>query len=164
MRHLVGFILAIGLAAALFFWAGWGVERVIVLRGSVSSAGAEHALTTPAGLVAVGVVAVVGLFVGILLAVPRVSPLATGLPGLVLVGWSVLMVLHSPYTLRYLPLPGSQFTAGVTYLLFNGVLGMLGAAMLIPLVVPSRWRRQVEYEEDEVEDEYDVQRTLGLVP
>lgn len=164
MRHLVGFFLALVLAAALFFGAGWGVERIIALRGAVTNAGAEHALTSPAGLFAVGVVAAVGLFTGILLAAPRVSPLAAGLPGLVLVGWSVLMVLHSNFTLRYLPLAGSQFANGITYLLFNGMLGMLGVAMLIPLGVPSRWRRAIEYEEDDVEDDYDVQRTLGLVP
>lgn len=164
MRHLIGFLLAIVLAAALFFGAGWGIERIIALRGGVTKTGAEHALTSPAGLVAVGVVAAVGLLAGILLAVPRVSPLAAGLPGLVLLGWSALVVLHSSYTLRYLPLPGSQFSSGITYLLFNGVLGMLGAAMIIPLAVPSRWRRQFRYDEDDVDDDFDVQHALGLVP
>ncbi len=163
MRHLAGLILALVLAAALYFGAGWGVERVIALRGDITSHGAQHALTSPAGLFAVAAVAGTGLLLGILLAAPGVSPLATGLPGLVLLGWSVLVVIHSKYALRYVPLPGSHFTAGITYLLFNGMLGLLGAAMIVPLVVPSRWYRRSAYLEDE-EEEYDVQRELGLVP
>jgi hypothetical protein len=164
MRHLMGLLLGIALLAALFFAGGWGVNRIIALRGPVTGAGAAHALTTPAGLFAVGAVAGTGLLIGIFLTVPRVSPLATGLPGLVLLGWSALMVQHSKNTLRYLPLPGSQFTAGTTYLLFNGVLALLGMAMLIPLFLPSRWRRRYA-DADETEDEdFDVHEALGLVP
>ena len=32
MRHLVGFVLALTLLAALFFGAGWGVAKIIELR------------------------------------------------------------------------------------------------------------------------------------
>ncbi len=163
MRHLVGLILALVLAAALYFGAGWGVERVMALHGAITSHGAQHALTSTAGLFAVAAVAGTGLLLGILLAAPRVSPLATGLPGLVLLGWSALVVIHSSYALRYVPMPGSQFTAGITYLLFNGMLGLLGAAMIVPLVIPSRWYRGGAYL-DEEEEEYDVQHALGLVP
>jgi len=161
MRHLVGFVQAIALLATLFFAGGWGVSRVIALRGPVSHHGAQHALTTPAGLFAVGAVVGTGLLVGILLAVPRISPLATGLPGLVLLGWSALVVLHSKDVLRYVPLPGSQFSTGLTDLLFNGVLALIGVAMIIPLGVPSRWRRR--YLEADEDEDFNVHAALGLV-
>ncbi len=163
MRHLIGFILALALAAALFFGAGWGVARIIALRGAVTGLGAEHALTGTNGLTAVAAVVCTGLLVGLFLAAPGVSPLATGLPGLVLLGWSALVVIHSKYAVRYLPLPGSHFTAGVTYLLFNGVLALLGAAMIIPLALPSRWRRRYDQAEEDDED-FSVHAALGLVP
>jgi hypothetical protein len=162
MRHLVGIFLALVLAAALYFAASWGVDRIVEMRGTVTSGGAQYALTSVHGLLAVAAVAGTGLLLGILLAVPRVSPLATGLPGLILLGWSALVVVHSRYAVRYLPLPGSHFTGGLTYLLFNGVLAILGAAMIIPLAVPSRWRRAPGY--DDVDDDIDVHAELGLVP
>lgn len=164
-RHLVGLLLALGLLAMLFFGTAWGVGRIVVLRGGVTALGPEHALTSTHGLIAVGVVLATGLVIGILLAVPAVSPLATGLPGLILLGWSALVVIHSKYAVRYLPLPGTHFGTGLTYLLFNGVLGLLGAVMLIPLAVPSRWRRRAEYVDDEDDvDNLDVHTALGLIP
>jgi hypothetical protein len=164
MRHLVGLVLALALLAALFFGAGGGVEKIIELRGPVTATGASHALTSPQGLVAVGAVAGTGLLLGLLLAVPQVSPLATGLPGLVLVGWSALVVLHSRYVLRYLPLASTHFAAGINYLLLNGVLALLGVTMLIPLAVPSRWRRRRLEADDEESDDIDVRAALGLIP
>jgi hypothetical protein len=163
MRHLMGLLLGVALLAALYFAGGWGVNRVIALRGPVTGSGATHALTTPAGLFAIGAVAGTGLLIGIFLTAPRVSPLATGLPGLVLLGWSALMVLHNKNTLRYLPLPGSQFSAGTTYLLFNGMLALLGMAMLVPLVVPSRWRRRYADLDEAQDEDFDVHEALGLV-
>ena len=41
-------------------------------------------------LYAVAAVAATGILAGILVAAPRVSPLAAGLPGLLLIGWSAL--------------------------------------------------------------------------
>src|SRR5215472_406106 len=140
MRHIVGFVLALALLAALFFGAADGVNRIIAYRGTVTSVGAQHALTSTHGLMAVGVLVVTGLAIGILLLVPAVSPLATGLPGLVLLGWSALVVVHSKYAARYFPLPHTHFGEGFSYLLFSGVLALLGAVMIIPLAVPSRWR------------------------
>jgi hypothetical protein len=156
MRHFIGVVLALALLAALFFAGGWGIERYLALHG--------HALTSGTGLTAVTAVAGTGLLLGILLAVPRISPLATGLPGLLLLGWSALIVVHSSYATRYLPLPGSTFTAGLTYLLLNGVLALLGAAMIIPLAVPSRWRRRPEDEAEDDLDDLDVHAALGLTP
>ena len=164
-RHLVGLLLALGTLAMLFFGTAWGVGRIVVLRGGVTALGTGQALTSTRGLVAVGVVAATGVVIGILMAVPAVSPLASGLPGLILVGWSALVVIHSKYAVKYLPLPGSHFTTGLTYLLFNGVLALIGAAMIIPLAVPSRWRRYREdYVDDEDDDEFSVHEALGLIP
>jgi hypothetical protein len=164
MRHLVGVILAVALAATILFAGAWGVGRILVLRGAVTATGTSQALTTQRGLFAVGAVLATGLVIGIFLAVPGISPLATGLPGIVLVAWSTLVVLHNQYATRYLPLPKTHFGTGFTFLLFSGILGMIGAAMVIPLAIPSRWRRPV-YEDDELDPEdIDVQAELGLIP
>jgi hypothetical protein len=166
MRHFTGFILAIVMSAALFFGAGWGIARIVALHGAGDGLGPAHVLTSVHGLEDVGAVIAAGLLLGILLVVPRVSPLAAGLPGLVLLAWSGLLIAHSSYTLRYLPLPGTYESTGLVYLLTHGVLVLLGAAMIIPLLVPSRWRRI--YDEDDEADLYDedfsVPAALGLVP
>lgn len=161
MRHVAGFVLALVLSAALYFGAGWGVARIIALRGPGSGLG--HPLTSTHGLLAIGALIAAGLLLGICLAAPRISPLAAGLPGLVLLGWSGLVVAHSGYALRYLPLPGSQATSGIVYLLLHGVLALAGAAMIVPLLVPSRWRSALADDEEEEED-FSVPAALGLVP
>ncbi|HUC59483.1 MAG TPA: hypothetical protein VMA95_18920 [Streptosporangiaceae bacterium] len=149
MRHLIGLILAIVLSAALYLAGGWGVKQVTEVPSTQ-------------GLIAVGCLVGAGLLLGIFLAVPRVSPLATGLPGLVLLAWSALVIVNNGYAVRYLPLPGSTFTAGFTSLLFSGVFALLGAAMVIPLVIPSRWRRpDADADQDDLDD-LDVHAALGL--
>ena len=164
MRHLFGVLLGLAVSAALFFGVGYGVNRIIALRGTVTSAGAQHALTSTHGLIAIGVLVATGLLIGILMLVP-VSPLATALPGLALLGWSALVVLHNRYAARYFPLPNSHFGQGTSFLLFSGVLAMLGAIMIIPLFVPSRWRGRGSYLDDIDEDEdVSVEHALGLVP
>jgi hypothetical protein len=164
MRHLVGVILAVALAATVFFAGAWGVGRILVLRGAITATGTSQALTTPRGLFAVGAVLATGLMIGIFLAAPAISPLATGLPGIAAIAWSTLVVLHNQYATRYLPLPSTHFGSGFTFLLFSGVLGLIGAAMVIPLVIPSRWRRRA-YETDDLDpDDIDVQAELGLIP
>jgi predicted Kef-type K+ transport protein len=163
-RHLVGLLLALGLLAMLFFGTAWSVGRIVVLRGTVTALGTQNALTSTRGLIAVGVLVATALVLGILLAVPAISPLATGLPGLILLGWSALVVIHSRYEVRYLPMPGSHFTTGLTYLLFNGVLGLIGAAMIIPMLVPSRWRSRHEYVDEHDDDSVGVHTALGLMP
>jgi len=72
MRHVFGVLLALVMFAAVFVGAGWAVEKIVTLRASGGS------LTTPHGVIALAVVAAVGLLLGILLAVPAVSPLAAG--------------------------------------------------------------------------------------
>jgi hypothetical protein len=162
MRHLYGFLLAVAMSAALFFGGGLGVWRIVTVSGASSAPGAL-ALTGTRGLLPIAALLATGLLLGILLTGPRVSPLATGLPGLVLLGWSVLLVLRGKYALRFVPLPASHFAAGFSAMLSSGALGLLGAVMLIPLLRPSRWRRTADYDDD-IDDDIDVPAVLGLVP
>jgi hypothetical protein len=146
MRHVFGIVLAVAMAAALFFGAGWGVARIIALH----SRGAG--LTSTHGLAAVAVVLGTGLLLGILLAVPAISPLGAGLPGILLLGWSALFVVKAGRATRLIPLQGHAFAAGFGSMLGTGVLALAGATMVIPLFVPSRWRRR-RSDEDDYEDE-----------
>ena len=155
MRHLTGFVLAVAMVVALYFCAGWGISRVIAAQAH------GGALNTVHGLLALGALAGTGLLLGILLAVPVISPIASGLPGLLLLGWSALLAFSSRRAMEIIPLHGHgyYFTAGFTTLLTNGILALLGAVMIIPLFVPSRWRRRAE---GETEADVDVPAALGL--
>src|SRR5579875_833465 len=155
MRHLIGFLLALAALAALYFGAARGVTEILALRGAAGRGWPPlgHGLTSTPGLLALG---------GLLVAVRRISALASGLPGAVLLGWSALYVLRGGEALRYLPLRGSSFGAGAAYLVGNGALALAGAAMIVPLFLPSRWRRAVTEAED-YEDAGEPAPT-GLLP
>ncbi len=145
MRHLFGVVLALVMAGALFVGAGWGVAKITALHASGLS------LTSAHGAIALAALAGVGLLLGILLAVPAVSPLAAGLPGILLLGWTALLVASARRAERLIPLPGHSFAAGFGTMLTSGVLALAGAVMIVPLFVPSRWRRR--YVEDDYADE-----------
>ena len=157
MRHLIGFILAIALGAALFFAAGWGFIHMTSL--------AAHGinLTGRTGLMALAALAGTGLFLGILLAVRAISPLATGLPGLVLLAWSALLAVSAHRALGWVPLQGHSFGAGFRALLAGGTLTLLGAAMIVPLFLPSRWRGTGGEDAGEEEAEAPVTEASGLL-
>lgn len=157
MRHVFGIILAVAMAAALFFGAGWGVARIIALHSRGTG------LTSTHGLAAVAVVLGTGLLLGILLAVPAISPLGAGLPGILLLGWSGLFVVKAARATRLIPLQGHAFAAGFGSMLGTGVLALAGATMVIPLFVPSRWRRRSDKDEDDYRDEdEDYYEDIGL--
>jgi hypothetical protein len=158
MRHLIGFILAIALGAALFFGAGWGFTHLTGL--AAPGAG----LTSPTGLMALSALAATGLFLGIVIAVRAVSPLAPGLPGLVLLAWSALLAVREQQALRWIPLPGHSFAAGYRALLVSGVLALLGAAMIVPLFVPARWRAAPGADTDDDDSELPVTELLSPPP
>ena len=155
MRHLIGLILGLALAAAVFFAAGWGAEHVPALVG--------HSVGLPSrtGLIGLGAMLGTGLFLGILVAVPAVSPLAAGLPGLVLLGWTALLALSSHRALAWIPLQGHAFGAGFRILLLNGTLALAGMAMIVPMFLPSRWRTR-GYEDEDAED-LEVEEVTGLL-
>src|SRR6516165_8238158 len=79
-------------------------------------------------------------YVKLLIAVPRISPLAAGLPGLALLAWSVWYLVSVRHAVQYIPLKTRAYGAGFEAMLFDGVLALAGAAMIIPLFIPSRWR------------------------
>jgi hypothetical protein len=145
MRHVTGIGLAIALAGAVFFAAGWGYLRL--LRVAVSTVGTS-ALPAPGAnllhdtttLSAVAALAGTALLAGLFAAAPRISPLAAGLPGLALVGWSVWYALSMRLAVQYVPLRADSFGAGFVALLENGLLAAAGLALVVPLFIPSRWR------------------------
>jgi hypothetical protein len=150
MRHLIGIVLAIVMAGVLFFAGGWGYLRLLSggLPASSGSLISDHRVLY--GLIAV---AGTGLLAGILVAAPRISPLAAGLPGLLLLGWTGLYVASATHAIRLIPLTSHSFGGGFKAMLVNGIAGAAGLGMVIPLVVPSRWRsaRSDEAESTEAE-------------
>lgn len=138
MRHLLGFILAIVLAAAAYAGGGWGFVRLHRITATMTSGSLLHDKNA---LLAIAALAGVALLAGILLVAPRVSPLAAGLPGLVFIAWTVLYVLSIRHAADLVPLRGQDFGRGFKALLADGALGAAGIVMIIPLFVPSRWRR-----------------------
>ena len=145
MRHLVGVALAIAMSAAVFFAASWGYLRLLVAPSSLGTlpAGGGSLLHHTAILEGLGALAGVGLVAGLLIALPRVSPLASGLPGLALLAWTGLYIFSVRHAVQYIPLKTRAYGMGFEAMLFDGVLAVAGLAMILPLFVPSRWRRSV---------------------
>jgi hypothetical protein len=156
MRHLIGLILAIALAAAVFFGGGWGAEHVAALAG--------HSVGLPSRTGLIGLAAIVGagLLAGILLVVPAVSPLATGLPGLVLLGWTALLAVSAHRALAWIPLQAHTFGAGFRVLLLDGTLAFIGIAMIIPLFLPGRWHGTPGDDDDDL-DVLELPAPTGLL-
>lgn len=148
MRHLYGIALGIAMALAAFFGAGWGYERLLRLPAPAGAAatalpaGGGSLLSNSGATLSLAAVAATGLLAGILMVVPQISPLASGLPGLFFIGWSVLYLNNVQRAVDLIPLQSHPFGAGWEAMLFNGILGAAGVAMIVPLFVPSRWRRQ----------------------
>jgi hypothetical protein len=146
MRHLYGIALAVVLSAAIFFGGGWGFCR---LHSSVPGSGAPG---LPAGggslihdhglLLALGAVLGAALLAGLLIVIPRVSPLATGLPGLGLIAWTVLYAVSVARAVHYIPMKDRGFGAGFEAMGISGVLGAAGIVLVMPMFLPSRWRRR----------------------
>jgi hypothetical protein len=153
MRHLYGAAMAVLLAAAIFFGASWGYVRVFRVPVPV-----DQVTGSPAGslvhnhhfLIGGGIMLAVGLAVGLAMVIPWVSPLASGLPGLVLMAWSGLYLFDVKDAIRLIPLKHYDYGVGFELLLTTGLLAMLGIAMVVPLFIPSRWRRPAVVKADEV--------------
>ena len=134
-RHLMGVAFGVALAAAIYFGGGWSVAHMTGLAAQSIS------LTSISGLSALGVLVLVGLFLGILMVAP-VSPLSTALPGAVMLAWTGLLGLNVQFALRLIPLRGEGYGEGFHTMLVSGVLVLLGTLMLCPVFVPSRWRHE----------------------
>ena len=143
MRHLFGLALAIIMAAAVFFGGSWGYLKL--LSGSAKGtlpAGSGSLIHDHAVLEGFGVLLAVGLLAGILMVLPMISPLAAGLPGLALLAWTGLYLFSVRRAVQYIPLKSQTYGTGFEALLFDGVLALAGLVMVVPLFVPSRWRRR----------------------
>jgi hypothetical protein len=138
MRHLTGIVLAIVMTAGLFCAATWGYIR-LAAETSRLAAGASL-LSDHHALLALGAMAATGLLAGVLVAAPRVSPLAAGLPGLLLLGLTAFYLVSVRRAEQLIPLRSHVFGAGFETMLARGILGAVGLAMIVPLFVPSRWR------------------------
>jgi hypothetical protein len=148
MRHLSGIVLAVVAALAIFFGGGWGYLRLLrvpTAHEALASlpAGGGSLLHNHQALYALAALLGVGLLIGLLMAVPWVSPLAAGLPGLALLALTGLYVARVHRAVQLIPLRTRPYGLGFEALLFNGLLALIGLAMIIPLFVPSRWRRRV---------------------
>src|SRR5436305_12858937 len=116
MRHLMGLVLAIVMAAAMFFAASWGYLKLLIGpagpgSGALPGAGGSL-LHNHAVLEGFGALLGVGLLAGVLIAVPRISPLAAGLPGLAMPGWTGLYPLSVRHAVDYIPLKSKPYGAG----------------------------------------------------
>lgn len=145
MRHVIGFVLAVGLAAAVFFAASWGYLRLLripVVNGGASTLPAQGGglLHSTSVLEAFAALTGTGLLAGIFIAVRQISPLAAGLPGLALIAWTVVYGFSVRRAVHYIPLRGDTFGTGFEAMLMNGVLAAAGLALIVPLFIPSRWR------------------------
>jgi Protein of unknown function (DUF1348) len=166
MRHRIGIVLAVIMAGALFFPGAWGYLRLLRLPDQADQlsnlpAGGGSLLSDHNVLLALAAVGGTALLAGILVAVPRVSPLAAGLPGLLLLGWTALYLVNVRQGVDLIPLRADPFGAGFEAMLFNGILAAAGLALILPMFVPSRWRSRPADDSDELEDMPEFTSGLG---
>ena len=145
VRHLYGTALAVAMAAVMFFAGSWGYLRLLKLpvppgQPAALPAGGGSLLSNSTMLLALAAVVGTTVLAGLLVMLPRVSPLAAGLPGLLLLAWTALYLVSVRRAVAFIPLRSHAFGAGWEGLLFNGVLGATGAVLVFPLCIPSRWR------------------------
>jgi hypothetical protein len=140
MRHTIGVVLAVAMAAVLFFAGTWGYLRLLRLPGAGLPANGGSLLSHHSVLFSFGALLATGLLAGLLIAWPRVSPLAAGLPGLVLLAWTVLFLVRVHRAVTLIPLRDKAFGVGFEAMGINGILALAGIALVVPLFIPSRWR------------------------
>ena len=145
VRHLYGTALAIVMILVMYFGAAWGYLQLLKLpvppgQASALPADGGSLLSNSTALLALSVLVVTAVMAGVLAVVRWVSPLASGLPGLLLLAWTALYLVNVRHAVDLIPLRSHAFGAGWEGLLFNGILGAVGAVMVFPLFIPSRWR------------------------
>ncbi|MFC4530660.1 hypothetical protein [Sphaerisporangium dianthi] len=157
MRHFLGLLLGVIVTAVLLAGTGWASQDAA--RGLVAGAAAAvDPVRDTTALVGLGAMLVAGLVLGLVVA-GRVSPLATFVPSMALLAWTVIYTLDVHRALGLAPTDPSmnpmivQAGKGMQDLLGKGVFAMLGIALFIPVLMPSRWagrRRDLDdgYEEE----------------
>src|SRR5256885_3316626 len=132
MRHLVGVVLAIVMAAAVFFAASWGYLKLLIGPAGPGGGGLPAAggslLHNHAVLEGFGALLGVGLLAGLLIAVPRISPLAAGPPRLAPLAWTGFYLFSGRHAVHYIPLKSKPPGAGVEAMVFDGGAGLAGRA------------------------------------
>lgn len=134
MRHVGGLVLGIIAIPLVLYGTGWGYARTLHVVGGAPPTGSREAL----GYAALGGV---GLLVGLILA-PRLSPLASFLPAAALLAWTGALFWNTQRAVGWAPADAAG--NGMSALLMSGVYGLLGVALLLPLLMPRRWRRRVD--------------------
>jgi hypothetical protein len=145
VRHLYGIALAVVLTAVMFFAGAWGYHElldpsVVPGQSGMLPDGGGSLLSNSSALLALAAVVATGLLAGLFVIVRRLSPLAAGLPGLLLLSWTGLYVVSVRRAVDLIPLRTQAFGAGWQALLFNGLLSAAGVVMVLPMCIPSRWR------------------------
>ena len=164
-RHLIGIGLAVAISAAIFFGGGWAFSRLFTRNhGSEWSLPAGGGNFMSNSVVTSGLAAMAGLalLIGLALMIRWVSPLATGLPGLVLLAWTALYVTSPERAVHYIPLKAHNVGLGFAGLGTTGILGAAGVVLVMPLFFPSRWRRPV-IDDADVEDD-PIEATMVVSP
>ena len=154
MRHFFGLLVGVVVAAALLLGGGWASQEAV--RGAAQSVDPANDTRM---LIALGVMAVAGLLLGLVL-VGGVSPLAAFVPSMALLAWTVVYVLDVSRAASLVPTGPSveaellQAGRGMLTLLSTGVYGLLGVALFLPVLMPSRWagREREEEQEEEYEE------------
>ncbi|WP_245775423.1 hypothetical protein [Nonomuraea wenchangensis] len=163
LRHLGGFLIGLVVTAAVLAGGGWAVTQAAA-QAAVHVTG--QAPVTPADnqqlWIALGAMAAVGLVYGLVVA-GRISPLATFVPSMVLLAWTVVYALDPARAISLVPAEPSvnqivrEAGAGAQTLLTTGVLALLGVALFIPVLMPSRWSRP----QDDLDDDYESSQEGG---
>jgi len=153
VRHLYGTALAVIMTAVMFFAGAWGYLQLLRLpvppgQANALPAGGGSLLSNSTALLALAALVATALLAGVLAVVPWFSPLASGLPGLLLIGWTAVYLASVRRAVEFIPLRSHSFGAGWEGLLFNGILGAVGVVMIFPMFIPSRWRGPARGERD----------------
>ncbi|MER5326715.1 hypothetical protein [Streptosporangium roseum] len=142
MRHFSGLLVGLVMTAALLFGGGWAVQEAGADAVALSGA------SGPRTWIVLGVMAGIGLLFGLVVA-GRVSPLATFVPSMVLLSWNVVYALDARRAAGLIADVVSLHPAlapagrGVAPLLAGGVYALLGVALFVPVLMPSRWSGRV---------------------
>ncbi|MFG1695358.1 hypothetical protein [Nonomuraea sp. NPDC049309] len=155
MRHFAGLLVGLVVTAAVLGGGGWAVRHALDVAAATT-------LDEKTLWISLGSMAAVGLVVGLVVA-GHISPLATFVPSMVLLAWTVVYALDVNRALSFIPSGQSmnqivlEAGEGARTLLTSGVYALLGVALFIPVLMPSRWSRQ----QDDYDDEYESSRQGG---
>jgi hypothetical protein len=148
------------MTVVMFFAGAWGYLQLLRLpvppgQANALPAGGGSLLSNSTALLALAALLVTAVLAGVLAVVPWFSPLATGLPGVLLLAWTALYLVSVRRAVEFIPLRSHSFGAGWEGLLFNGILGAVGAVMVFPMFIPSRWRGHRPAESDAFNSDVD---------